>query len=94
MSHIFISYSRKDIELAQRIVTALADNALDTWVDWKSIPKGEDWWEHIKSGIEEADAFIFLVSPDSLASKICNEEIDHAVKNGKPRTFRDFEPRS
>ena len=92
MSHIFISYSRKDLELAQRIVTALAENDLDTWVDWKSIPKGEDWWEHIENGIEEADAFLFLVSPDSAASKVCSDEIDHAVKNGKrilPVILRD-----
>lgn len=43
ISHIFISYSRRDIDFAQKIVTALADNNLDTWIDWKSIPKGEDW---------------------------------------------------
>jgi len=43
MSHIFISYARKDIDFAQKIVDALAANNLDTWIDWKSIPKGEDW---------------------------------------------------
>ena len=43
MSHIFISYSRKDIDFAGKIVQALAENNLDTWIDWKSIPKGEDW---------------------------------------------------
>jgi hypothetical protein len=42
MSHICISYSRRDLDFAQKIVTALADNKLDTWVDWKSIPKDED----------------------------------------------------
>jgi len=42
MSHIFISYSRSDIIFAGKIVQALADNELDTWIDWKSIPKGED----------------------------------------------------
>lgn len=83
MSHIFISYSRKDIALAQRIVTALAENELDTWVDWKSIPKGEDWLQQIYRGIEEADAFLFLVSEDSVVSEPCNAEIAHAVKNGK-----------
>jgi len=41
MSHIFISYSRKDLHFAQKIVDALAANDLDTWIDWKSIPKGE-----------------------------------------------------
>ena len=83
MSHIFISYSRSDIILAGKIVQALADNNLDTWIDWKSIPKGEDWEQEIYRGIEEADAFLFLISPDSVASQMCNKEIAHAVKNGK-----------
>jgi hypothetical protein len=56
---------------------------LDTWIDWKSIPKGEDWEQEIYRGIEEADAFLFLISPDSVRSEWCNKEIKHAVKNGK-----------
>jgi len=83
MSHIFISYSRKDIDFASKIVQALAENNLDTWIDWKSIPKGEDWEQEIYRGVEEADAFLFLISLDSASSKMCNKEIAHAVKNGK-----------
>ena len=41
MSHIFISYSRKDLDFAQKIVDALAENDLDTWIDWKRSPNGE-----------------------------------------------------
>ena len=35
MSQIFISYSRKDIGLAGKIVCALAEKDLGTWIDWK-----------------------------------------------------------
>jgi WD40 repeat protein len=83
MSHIFISYSRKDLDFAQKIVDALAANNLNTWVDWKSIPYGEDWEQEIYGGIEGADAFLFLISPDSVVSQMCNKEIGHAVRNGK-----------
>ncbi len=96
MSHIFISYSRKDIDFAQKIVDALAANNLDTWIDWKSIPKGEDWEQEIYRGIEEADAFLFLISADSVASQMCNKEIAHAVENGKrilPIVIRDADPK-
>ena len=47
MSHIFISCSRKDLTFAQKIVDVLAAKHLDTWIDWKSIPKGEDWEQAI-----------------------------------------------
>src|SRR5512139_3922133 len=83
MSHIFVSYSRRDLDTAQKIIDALAQNQLDTWIDWKSIPKGEDWEQEIYRGIEEADAFLFLISPDSVTSEMCSKEIAHAVKNGK-----------
>jgi WD40 repeat protein len=51
-----------------------------------------DWWKEIEKGIEEVDAFIFLISPDSAASKVCGQEIDCAVKNSKriiPLVVRD-----
>jgi WD40 repeat protein len=92
MASIFISYSRKDTDFAGKIVQTLAENDLDTWVDWKSIPKGEDWEQEIYRGIEEAETFLFLISPDSIKSEICNKEIAHAIKNNKrvvPLLVRD-----
>jgi hypothetical protein len=61
----------------------LADNNLDTWIDWKSIAKEEDREQEIFHGIKRADAFLFLISPDSVASEMCNQEIAYAVRNGK-----------
>lgn len=83
MSHIFISYSRKDLDIAEKIVSALAQNNLNTWIDWKSIPKGEEFINEIYRGIEGADVFLFLISPDSVESDWCNAEIKHAAENNK-----------
>ena len=63
MSHIFISYARKDIEDASKIVRALAASNFDTWADWKDIQPGTGWLDEIYRGIEEADAFLFFISP-------------------------------
>jgi len=38
MADVFISYSRKDIAFARLLHKALADNGLDTWIDWQDIP--------------------------------------------------------
>lgn len=83
MSHIFISYAHEDLDLANRIVDALAKNAVDTWINWKSIHKGEDWEQEIQRSIEEADAFLFLISSASVISSGCRVEIAHALKNSK-----------
>jgi WD40 repeat protein len=83
MSHIFISYSRKDLEIAEKIIAALEKSNFKIWIDRKDIPKGEELTKEIYLGIERADAFLFLVSPDSVQSDWCNKEIDYAVKSSK-----------
>jgi hypothetical protein len=92
MAKVFVSYSRRDIEFAKRLTGELQKSDLDFWVDWEGIPPSVDWWKQIEKGIEEADVFLFLISPDSASSKVCGEEIGCAVKNGKrliPLVVRD-----
>ena len=83
MAKVFISYSRKDIEFAKQLTGELQKSDLDYWIDWDGIPPTVDWWKEIEKGIEEADIFLFLISPDSSKSEVCLREINHAVKNGK-----------
>lgn len=68
---------------------------MEVWVDWEDIPPSVDWMKQIQKGIEEADAFVFIISPDSLASKVCAEELHHGVQNGKriiPIIARETDP--
>ena len=83
MPDVFISYSRKDKAFVQVLHQALLESHYDSWVDWEDIPLTADWWEEIKTGIEAADTFIFVISPDSIESKVCRQEIDHAVVYNK-----------
>ena len=93
MSSLFISYSRRDTEIAQKLTDAFQREKLDFWIDWEDIPLTVDWWKEIEKGIEEADIFIFLISPDSTKSRVCSQEIGHAIKNAKriiPIVVRDI----
>lgn len=83
MADVFISYSRKDKEFVQVLHQALVESKYDAWIDWQDIPPTADWWAEIEAGIEAADAFIFVISPDSVISRVCNREIEHAVNNHK-----------
>jgi WD40 repeat protein len=83
LASLFISYSRKDIDTARKLTQSFHDQGLDFWIDWEGIPPTVDWWKEIAKGIEEADIFLFLISPDSARSKVCGQEIEHAQKNGK-----------
>jgi WD40 repeat protein len=83
MADVFISYSRKDKAFVQVLHQALAESKYDAWIDWQDIPPTADWWAEIEAGIEAADAFLFVISPDSVASQVCNREVDYAVTNHK-----------
>ena len=83
MAAVFISYSRKDIEPVRRLHAALAARERQSWVDWDGIPPTAEWMHEIRAAIDAAQAFAFVLSPDSLASRVCREELDHAVTQGK-----------
>lgn len=83
MSDVFISYSRKDKDFVQQLHAALAKQNRDVWVDWEDIPLTADWWKEIQAGIDAAQSFVFVISPDSAQSKICYDEIAYAASASK-----------
>lgn len=80
---VFISYSRRDKAFVEQLYTNFRQAGRDPWVDWDDICKGEDWWKSIQRGIEEADSVVFVISPDSVMSKVCWDEVDYAAQLNK-----------
>ncbi len=94
MSDVFISYSRRDIDFVRHLFDQLTARDREPWADWQDIPPTADWLAEIYRGIEAADSFLFIISPDSVASEICTLEIEHAVKHNKrlvPVVWQDAE---
>ncbi|MGJ3238789.1 MAG: TIR domain-containing protein [Anaerolineae bacterium] len=83
MSDIFISYSRRDSEFVRTLHERLSNQEYDVWVDWEDILPTVDWWQAIQGAIEEADVFAFVITPESVQSDICRDEIQHAMDNNK-----------
>jgi hypothetical protein len=97
MTKILISYSRKDSAVARKLMEEFKALDLEVWVDWEDIPPAVGWLEQIEQGIEQSDAFIFLISPDSVLSEVCKVEVEHARKNHKriiPIVVRDTDAKS
>lgn len=94
-ANVFISYSRRNKEFVQELYGALEGTGREVWVDWENIPVAVDWWQEIQLGIELADTFVFVLSPDSVASKVCGQEIEEALKHNKrlvPVVCHDVQP--
>src|SRR6476660_4349433 len=89
---VFISYSRKDKEFVRRLDEELKRRDREAWVDWEGIPPGDTWEKTIYGAIEATHTFIFVLTPDSIASEVCGKEIAHAAANNKrlvPIVYRD-----
>ena len=80
---VFISYSRKDKEFVRRLDEELKRRDREAWVDWEGIPPGDTWEKTIYGAIEATHTFIFVLTPDSVASEVCGKEIAHAAANNK-----------
>ncbi len=88
----FISYSREDQPLVNKLSQALerhghiADFDQSTH-DPHNIDTGiaatDEWWLRLQDMIAASDVTILIVSPDSAASKIVDEEIAYAQAIGK-----------
>lgn len=97
MTDVFISYSRADIEFVRRLHEALTNQSREIWVDWKGIPPRAEWLAEIRAAIDSAESFVFVISPDSVVSRVCAEELQHAVKRNKrivPIVRREVETES
>ncbi|PJF23219.1 MAG: hypothetical protein CUN56_01990 [Phototrophicales bacterium] len=73
---LFISYARDNKNYCTEIAKLLA-RTHEVWVDDR-IHMGQNWWEEIVKQIVACDGFILLVSPDSLESEYCKQELNLA----------------
>ena len=78
---LFISYARVDMPIMKQIVAALAV-VHDIWWD-KRLYASQNWWKEIQNRLNWADGFVYLLSPESIASEYCNKEYDIARKAKK-----------
>ncbi len=83
---VFISYSRKDKVFVQKLNDALDHAGIQAWVDWEGVKLASDRMATITNAIQGSDALLFVVSPDSLNSKICADELDLGIKLNKKLT--------
>ncbi len=83
MTPVFISYSRRDQPFVRQLAARLKAAGRESWVDWEGIPPSAKWMDEIRAAIDGASAMVFVISPDSLASAVCAQELEHALAVNK-----------
>ncbi|MEB3212811.1 MAG: TIR domain-containing protein, partial [Leptolyngbyaceae bacterium] len=81
--NVFIAYSRSDADFARKLNQTLQIQGMTTWFDQENIESGEDFRTEIFRGIENSENFVFIISPSSVVSSFCNEEVDYAKRLNK-----------
>jgi len=75
MGQIFVSYSRKDKSFVDQLARDLQQSGVDIWIDRKGIEGGERWRATIVDAIRACDAFLIVLSPQSVASDNVAKEL-------------------
>ncbi len=81
MSHIFISYSRRNVEFAEQLLRRLQEQGFEVWMD-SVLPAGYDWRQEIDQAIRESFVMLVLVSPEAKASEYVTFEWAFALGSG------------
>jgi hypothetical protein len=87
----FISYAREDKEFRVEMCKGLEAHGVVPVGDWFLTP-GQDYQQRLKELNLSSQAFVFVISPDSLKSEACMNELTLAVEHKKqilPVSHRD-----
>jgi hypothetical protein len=79
---VFLSYARRDQELAEEIGKVLTKKGLTFWHD-RQIEVGADWQKEISRALETSDSMIAILNPHSFSSSWVRNELEHALFNEK-----------
>lgn len=80
---VFISYSSKDVDIANGIVNKLQMAGIRSWIAPRDIPIGSDYTAAIPEGIERCPFYLVLLSHNSIASLFVKKEMVHAVNQNR-----------
>jgi hypothetical protein len=81
--HIFISHSSKDDEFVKALRKSLEIQGLETWVDSRELAGGDELVPEIKKAIDQARAFIVVLSQNAFNSPWILKEVNYALKKKK-----------
>ncbi|MEO1443964.1 MAG: TIR domain-containing protein, partial [Chloroflexota bacterium] len=77
---IFVSYARVDKPYCIQIVNTL--DVHEVWYDQR-LYAGQQWWKEILRRIDWCEGFVYLLSPESVASQYCQRELEIALSHGR-----------
>ncbi len=83
MTEVFIAASEKDFDIKAKIGKTLMKEGITICTEQTALKKGIEFESEINRGVEGANNFVYLISPDALKSEYCQQELALALKYNK-----------
>ena len=81
--YIFVSYAHKNAEAVFTEINRWNKQGYNIWYD-EGIAPGNEWEDEIAKALENCTLFVVFITPDSIESKNCRDEIYFALDSGLP----------
>jgi hypothetical protein len=75
---VFISHAATDAKLAKHIAHILREAGLQVWDDTQILP-GDNWGAKLAEALQESDAMVVLLTPNSVHSPNLSYEVGYAL---------------
>ena len=83
MTTYFLSYSRRDQNIALRLADDLIAAGVSVWVDQYDIQPSQHWDRAVEAAVRGCSGFIIVLSTASVASSNVADEVSVAIDDGK-----------
>jgi hypothetical protein len=78
-NHVFLSYSRQDTLIMNRVRNDLRERGLTVWTDDSLEPGTHSWKIAIQKAIENSASLVVLLSPEAKQSETVEQELEYAA---------------
>ena len=89
--YIFVSYAHEDGDVVYPELAWLKRQGINVWYD-EGISPGSRWSDALAKALDESSHFVYFVTPRSVASQNCLDEVGFALECEKPLLALHFEP--
>ena len=76
---VFFSYAQSDRKKAEELASRLKKSGHDVWDPAEAMLPGENWALRIGQALQDCNAMVFLLSPDSVKSEWARKELEYAL---------------
>jgi len=75
---VFISHAATDAKLAKRVAHILRESGFQVWDETQILP-GDNWGTQLAEALQESEAMVVLLTPNSLHSPNLSHEVGYAL---------------